>query len=84
MAARRKKKTRKPIRYKTITFKLTARQKKSLDLNSKARHTTPLKLIKKSIRHYLSLQSDDPAPDYVTANQLDLFEEENKEETDEE
>ncbi len=74
MAAKRRKK-RKPIRYKTITFKLTARQKKSLEANSKARKTTPIKLIKKSIGHYLTLQPEDPAPNYATPNQLDLFEE---------
>lgn len=74
MAARRKKK-RRPIRYKVVTFKLTARQKKSLEVYCKVRKTTPIKLIKKSIAHYLSLKPEDRPPDYVTANQLDLFEE---------
>ncbi len=75
MAARRKKK-RRPTRYKTITFKITARQKKSLEANCKVRKITPLKLIKKSIQHYLSLKKEDRPPNYVTANQLDLFDEE--------
>ncbi|OQX72986.1 MAG: hypothetical protein B6D64_14490 [Bacteroidetes bacterium 4484_276] len=75
MAAKRKKK-RKPTKYKTIAFKITARQKKSLEANCKARKTTPLKLIKKSIQHYLSLKKEDRPPDYVTSNQLDLFDEE--------
>lgn len=75
MAVRRKKKKR-PTRYKAITFKLTVRQKKSLDVNCKVRKITPLKLIKKSIQHYLSLKPEDRPPDYVTANQLDLFDEE--------
>jgi hypothetical protein len=46
-----------------------------LEANSKVRNTTPIKLIKKAIRHYLTLQPDDPIPDYSTPNQLDLFEE---------
>jgi len=75
MAARRKKK-RKPIKYKTVSFKLSARQKKSLDAYCTVRSTTPIKLIKRSIQHFLSLNPEDPPPDYTTANQLDLFWEE--------
>ncbi len=75
MAARRKKK-RKPIKYKTIAFKLSARQKKSLDAYCTVRRTTPIKLIKRSIQHFLTLKPEDPQPDYTTANQLDLFLEE--------
>jgi len=78
MAARRKKK-RRPIKYKTITFKLTARQKKSLDVYCKVRRTTPIRLIKRSIAHFLTLQPEFRPPDYVTANQLDLFEEDSPE-----
>jgi hypothetical protein len=81
MAALRKKK-RRPIKYRAITFKLTARQKKSLEVNCKVRKTTPIKLIKRSIQHFLSLQPDFRPPDYVTANQLDLFEEEVPEDED--
>lgn len=72
MAPKRKKK-RKVKKYKTITFKLTARQKKSLDKNSQARRTTPLKLIKRSIENYLSLVEEAPPPAYITSRQLDLF-----------
>lgn len=75
MAARRKKK-RRPIKYKVISFKLTARQKKSLDAYCSVRRTTPIKLIKRSIAHFLTLKPEDPPPDYTTANQLDLFWEE--------
>jgi hypothetical protein len=78
MAARRKKK-RKPTRYKAISFKLTARQKKSLEAYCTVRRTTPIKLIKRSIQHFLSLKPEDPPPDYTTANQLDLFWEEDGE-----
>jgi hypothetical protein len=73
MPARRKKRPKKR-KYKTITFKLTERQKKSLDKYSKARNTTPLKLIKRSIETFTSLQDDAPLPQELTSkNQLDLF-----------
>lgn len=72
MASNRRKK-RKTTRYRAITFKLTDRQKKSLEKNSRIRKTTPIKLIKRSIDHYLSLQAEEKPPDYVTPNQLELF-----------
>ncbi len=70
---KKKKKKRKVTKFKTITFKLTARQKKSLDKNSKARRLTPLKLIKRSIEHYLKLLEETPVPVHVNSRQLDLF-----------
>lgn len=60
-------------KFKTITFKLTARQKKSLDKNSKARRITPLKLIKRSIEHYLKLVEEAQIPVHINSRQLDLF-----------
>jgi hypothetical protein len=69
-----KSKKRKPVRFKTVKLKLTARQKKSLENYCKSRGTTPLKIIKKSIRPLLE--------NYVTAvpvynnpkvKQLELF-----------
>jgi len=72
MAPKRKKK-RKVTKYKIISFKLTARQKKSLDKNCQARRTTPVRLIKHSIDHYLSLMEEAKPPVYVTPNQLELF-----------
>lgn len=72
--ARIKKKKLKGRKYKTITFKLTMKQKKSLDKFSKARNITPLKLIKRSIADFISLPEDAPPPkSYPTVNQLDLF-----------
>jgi len=70
-----RKKKRKPIRYKSITFKLTARQKKSLDNFCKARKSTPIKAIKKSIRPLIdNYASVSPVEEtFVTANQLELF-----------
>jgi hypothetical protein len=71
-----KKKARKPIRYKTLKIKLTKRQKRSLDNFCKSRGTTPIKIIKKSIRPLLDNYAGiTPNAPQVLANQLDLFEE---------
>jgi hypothetical protein len=70
-----RKKKRKPIKYKTVTFKLSAKQMKSLRNYCRARKTTPTKLIKKSIRHYTEYFSKEvPEKYHVSHNQLDLFE----------
>ncbi|MCD4789651.1 MAG: hypothetical protein K8R37_06580 [Bacteroidales bacterium] len=73
----RRKKRRKKIRYKKITFKLSAKQKKSFENYCKARKTTPTKLIKKLLNRYIN-GFDKQVPDeyYVTENQLGLFDEE--------
>ncbi len=60
--------------YKEIKFKLSSRQKKSLMNYCKARHTTPIKLIKRSIRQYIELYADSPPEEIPASNQLDLFE----------
>lgn len=52
------KKKRKPIRYKSLTITLTARQKRSLERFAKSRRTTPTKLIKKAIRPLLDNYAD--------------------------
>lgn len=70
----KKKKRPKKRKFKTVTFKLSERQKKSLDKYSKARNTTPLKLIKRAIETFTSLQDDMLAPkEQISENQLDLF-----------
>jgi hypothetical protein len=53
-----KKKPRKKVRFSTITLKVTARQKRSLLNFCKLRHTTPNKLIKKSIKPMLENYAD--------------------------
>lgn len=72
-----KKKKKKPVKrkFKTITFKLSVRQKKSLDKCSKAQDTTPLKLIKHAIEVFTCLPDDMPPPPPAPTidNQLDLF-----------
>jgi hypothetical protein len=70
-----KKKNRKPIRYKTVRLKLTAKQKRSLDNFCRSRRTTPTKVIKRAIRPYIENFSGNIEPvNYVTENQLQLFE----------
>lgn len=69
-----RKKRRKPIRYKSITFKVTSRQKKSLDNFCKSRKSTPIKVIKKSIQPLLDNYAHAaPLNNFVTVNQLELF-----------
>jgi hypothetical protein len=69
-----KKKIRKPIRYKTIKLKLSKRQKRSLENFCKSRGTTPIKIIKKSIRPLLENYAKvTPCPPQVSVRQLDLF-----------
>jgi hypothetical protein len=72
-----RKKRKKVIKYKTVTFKLSAKQMKSLKNYCRARKTTPTKLIKKSIRYYIDNFAESvPEKYHVSHNQLDLFEKE--------
>ncbi len=68
------KKKRKPIRYKSLTITLTARQKRSLERYAKSRRTTPTKLIKKAIRPLLENYFDmEVNVNSEKVNQLKLF-----------
>jgi len=70
----RNKKRRKPVRYKTITLKLTTRQKRSLENFCRSRRSTPIKMIKKSIRPLLENYANSvPLNNDVKVNQLELF-----------
>lgn len=69
-----KKKARKKVRYRTVTIKLTSRQKKSLDNFCRSRRTTPVKVIKRAIKPFTeNFASSDPTP-FPLPNQLTLFE----------
>jgi hypothetical protein len=69
-----RKKIRKPLRYKSITFKVTSRQKKSLDNFCKSRKSTPIKVIKRAIQPLLDNYAHSvPLNNFVTVNQLELF-----------
>ncbi|MCK9423934.1 MAG: hypothetical protein M0Q38_15195 [Bacteroidales bacterium] len=74
MARKKAKKTRKAIKYKVISIKITARQKKSLTNFCKSRHSTPNKIIKKAIgpllKNYAGLEVNNKP---VKVNQLELF-----------
>lgn len=72
----KRKKKRKKIRYSKLTIKLSTKQKKSLANYCNARKTTPTKLIKKSIKRYISgFDKRVPEEYFATENQLELFEE---------
>jgi hypothetical protein len=69
-----KKKKRKPVRFKTIKIKVSAKQKRSLENFCKARKTTPNKIIKKSIRPLLENYADlVPVKNTEKIKQLQLF-----------
>jgi len=73
-AAKKRKKSRKRVKYRESSLKLSKNQQRSLVNYCTARRTTPTKLIKKMIRPFLSNYSKEVPEDiYVTANQLDLF-----------
>ncbi len=78
MPARKAKrpKGRKPVKYKTITIKVTARQKRSLVRYSLSRNTTPNKLIKRAIRPLLENYADLEIGERIKkekVQQLELF-----------
>lgn len=65
---------RRNYKHHAVTFKLTSGQYRSLKNYCKARKTTPIKLIKKSIERYIShYEYEVPAELYLTENQLELF-----------
>ena len=69
-----KKKKRKPVRFKTIKIKVSAKQKRSLENFCKARKTTPNKIIKKSIRPLLENYANlVPVKSTEKVKQLQLF-----------
>jgi hypothetical protein len=74
MPGKKKKKGKKPVKYKTITIKVTAKQKKSLVNFCRSRRSTPNKMIKKAIRplltNYAGLEVN---VNNVRVNQLALF-----------
>ncbi len=71
-----RKKNRKKIKYRKITFKLSDKQFRSLSNYASARKTTRTKLIKKMVRSFLS-GYDGEVPENIeaTPNQLDMFNE---------
>ncbi|MBL7137527.1 MAG: hypothetical protein ISS17_01985 [Bacteroidales bacterium] len=77
MPRTRAKKRGKSIRYKSLTIKLTTRQKRSLERFAKSRRTTTNKLIKKAIRPLFENYADlEVNMNNEKVNQLQLFESE--------
>ncbi|MBC8436246.1 MAG: hypothetical protein H8D88_01635 [Bacteroidetes bacterium] len=77
MSIKRANKKRKPIRFKSISIKLTTRQKRSLERFAQSRRTTPNKIIKKAIRPLLENYADlEVNMTNEKINQLQLFESE--------
>jgi hypothetical protein len=83
MKQKGKKKTKKRrFRFKQIAFKLSEKQYRSLINYCKARKTTPLKLLKKSIDKYINgYDIQVPKQYFVSEKQLELFNEPMPEET---
>jgi len=74
MPGKKVKKKRKKIRYKTITLKVSAKQKKSLVNFCRSRRTTPNKIIKKAIKPLLENYSGlEVILNHEKVNQLELF-----------
>lgn len=75
MAPRKRK--RKPIKFRQISFKLTEGQKAALDRFCRANQTTPIRFIKALVNNRVErYRPGDSPPNFVTENQLELFEEE--------
>lgn len=74
---RKNKRSRRSYQYHAITFKLSRGQYQSLKNYCRARKTTPIKLIKRSISRFISTYEYEVPPElYVTENQLLLFDDE--------
>ena len=75
--ATRKKKSRKPIKFKAVEFKLTVQQKKRVDAFCKEYQTTPITMYKTAIQTFLSKKGYGTLPrhheDKVAANQMSIF-----------
>lgn len=74
MTRKKAKKSKRKVKYRTITFKVTDRQKRSLLNFCKSRHTTPNKMIKKVLNpllnNYAALEVN---TQQISVNQLQLF-----------
>jgi len=76
MSARRKKK-RKKVKFKPLSFKLTEQQFKALKVYCRRNNLTPIRYLKKLINHQIErFRNDLPPETFVTPNQLELFAEE--------
>ena len=76
MGARRKKR-RKKVKFRPMSFKLTEQQYKALRVYCRRNGITPIRYLKKLINHQIErFKNDLPPENFITANQLELFSEE--------
>ncbi len=72
-----KKRKRKPIKFRQISFKLTEGQKAALDRFCRMNKTTPVRFVKWLVNNHVErYRPEMPPPSFVTDNQLELFREE--------
>jgi hypothetical protein len=70
-----RKRRRKPIRFRQISFKFTEGQKAALERYCRAHNLTPIRFIKSLVLDRVErFRPEALPPSYVTPNQLDLFE----------
>jgi hypothetical protein len=66
--------TKRKVKFKKISFKISDVQKNALDVMCKRQKTTPIKFLKSVIKKQTARYKASPAPvSYVTENQLQLF-----------
>ncbi len=78
MASARKKK-RKKVKFRLLSFKLTEQQFKALRVYCRRSKITPIRYLKRLINHQIErFKNDLPIETFVTPNQLELFPEEQR------
>ncbi len=69
-----KRKKRKKVRFRQLSFKLTEQQYKALKIYCRRNKITPIRYLKRLINHQIErFKNDLPAESFVTPNQLELF-----------
>ena len=66
---------KKKVRYKKYVFKLSFKQKELIDKFCEIHKTTPNKLIRRSIKEFLSSNVSPDDEYYISENQLSIFDE---------
>lgn len=70
-------KKKKKVRFRKIEIKVSNKQKSLLDRFCKVHKTSTKRLIKRSVKEFLERHASNPEhDDYISPNQLKLFEEE--------
>ena len=78
-----RKRKRKPIKFRQVSFKLTVGQKAALDRFCRMHNTTPIRYIKALVNSQVErYKPGSPPPTFVTANQLELFDADNHQQGD--